>query len=71
MLLTDARGPVGKGRMGDTIPPEMIKKSFQKCCISNALDGTEDEFIFDSDNELDDDEEQCSEDSEMDIYILR
>ena len=52
----------------DTIPPEMIKKSFQKCCISNALDGTEDEFIFDSDNELDDDEEQCFEDSEMDIY---
>ena len=47
----------------DTIPPEMIKKSFQKCCISNALDGTEDDIIFDSDNELGGDE-----DSEMDIY---
>ena len=44
------------------------KKSFQKCCISNALDGTEDYIIFDSDNELGGDEEQCSKDSEKDIY---
>jgi len=36
----------------DTIPTEMIKKSFQMCCISNALDGAEDDIIFDSDNEL-------------------
>ena len=30
----------------DEIKPEMIIKSFKKCCISNALDGTEDDMIW-------------------------
>ena len=37
----------------------IIIKSFKKCCISNALDGTEDNILFeddsDSDNESDTD----------------
>ena len=30
----------------DAIPAEMIVKSFKKCCISNELDGTEDDAIL-------------------------
>ena len=30
----------------DDIPKEMIIKSFKKCCISNAMDGTEDDMIW-------------------------
>lgn len=32
------------------IPPEMIIKSFKKCCISNKLDGTEDDVVFQSED---------------------
>ena len=30
----------------DDIPTEMIQKSFLKCCITNALDGTEDDDVW-------------------------
>lgn len=30
----------------DSIPTEMIKKSFLKCGIANAMDGTEDDVVF-------------------------
>ena len=30
----------------DDIPAEMVKKSFLKCGISNAMDGSEDDAIF-------------------------
>ena len=30
----------------DSIPAEMVVKSFLKCGISNALDGTEDDAIY-------------------------
>ncbi|KFM70429.1 Pogo transposable element with KRAB, partial [Stegodyphus mimosarum] len=33
------------------IPSEMIIKSFKKCCISNELDGTEDDAVFESEND--------------------
>ena len=38
----------------DDFPPEMITKSFRKCCITNALNGTEDEEIWEEepDDEL-------------------
>lgn len=39
----------------DDKPPEVIQKSFRKCCITNALDGTEDEEIWDEDSESDSD----------------
>lgn len=35
----------------NAIPSEMIRKSFKKCCISNELDGSEDDAIFISDTE--------------------
>ena len=36
------------------IPQEMIESSFQKCRITNNLDGTEDHLVYEPDNELDD-----------------
>ena len=38
----------------DLIPSEMIKKSFIKCGISNAMDGTEDDAIYEDDSTSDD-----------------
>ncbi len=40
------------------IPPSMIVKAFKKFCISNELDGTEDDAVFQSD----DDDEHFSND---------
>jgi hypothetical protein len=31
------------------ISPALIEKSFKKCGISNKLDGTEDDYLWDSD----------------------
>ena len=30
----------------DEVTPEIIRKSFKKCGIPNALDGTEDDLLF-------------------------
>ena len=35
------------------IPSELISKSFRKCCITNALDGTEDDDIRQEDDDCD------------------
>ncbi|CAM5082762.1 unnamed protein product [Eretmochelys imbricata] len=52
-----------------SIPLEMTEKSFRKCCISNALNGSEDDAIFDDDTTEADDEKECeSEDDTADIY---
>ncbi|KAG8173318.1 hypothetical protein JTE90_003633 [Oedothorax gibbosus] len=51
---------VGKKDAWESIPTAMITKSFKKCCISNAMDGTED-YISDSENDTNtgsDDEEE-------------
>ena len=34
-----------------SIPAELVAKSFKKCCISNALDGTEDDLLWDDDED--------------------
>ena len=34
------------------IPEGMIIKSFKKCCITNALDGTEDNLMYEDEDEL-------------------
>ena len=36
-----------------SIPAEMVAKSCKKCCISNALDGMEDDILWDDDDEDD------------------
>ena len=33
------------------IPAELVAKSFKKCCISNILDGTEDDLLWDDDED--------------------
>ena len=33
------------------IPAELVEKSFKKCCISNALDGTEGDLLWDDDED--------------------
>ena len=47
----------------------MIQKSFWKCGISNALDGTEDDAIYD-DEENDQDQEEDSDDVYIDTAEL-
>jgi hypothetical protein len=34
-----------------TIPENFIVRSFKKCCISNALDGSEDDILWEDDGE--------------------
>ena len=53
----------------DSIPTTMIQKSFRKCGISNALDGTEDDAIYD-DEENDQDQEEDSDDVYIDTAKL-
>ena len=52
------------------ISEDIIRKSFKKCCISNALDGSEDDVLWaessDTDSAQDDHEETESESSEED-----
>lgn len=35
-----------------SIPAEMIVKSFKKCCISNAMDGSEDDVLYEDRDEI-------------------
>lgn len=35
----------------NAITPEIIQKSFRKCCITNNLDGTEDDELFETEDE--------------------
>ncbi|CAG8632807.1 2269_t:CDS:1, partial [Diversispora eburnea] len=44
------------------IPSEMVSKSFKKCGISNAMDGTEDDLIWEENNENNNNDESADED---------
>ena len=55
------------------IPESIIIRSFKKCCISNALDGSEDDILWEDDGEDKDDSDWVmdkdsvkSDDSESD-----
>jgi len=37
------------------IPESIIVRSFKKCCIGNALDGSEDDILWEDDGEDKDD----------------
>lgn len=37
----------------EDIPNELVKKSFRKCCITNAMDGTEDDQMWEDDSDSD------------------
>ena len=45
---------MGVGCM-ETILESIIVRSFKKCCISNALDGSEDEILWENEGEDKDD----------------
>ena len=38
-----------------TILESIIVRSFKKCCISNALDGSKDDILWEDDDEIKDD----------------
>lgn len=42
-------------RSWDSVKKDIVVKSFKKCGISNALDGTEDDVLFDTSEEESDD----------------
>ena len=42
----------------DGVKPEVIIKSFKKCGISNAMDGKEDDAIFELSDSSDDDDDK-------------
>ena len=43
------------------IPEEMVRKSFLTCGISNALDGTEDDAIYEEEQDNDAEEDEMDE----------
>ena len=45
------------------IPESIIVRSFKKCCISNALDGSEDDILWEDDGE-DKDDSDCVADND-------
>lgn len=47
-----------------SLPEEMVRKSFRKCCISNALDGTEDDALWDIASEKQTSSDSSSDESE-------
>ena len=49
-------------RAWNRISEETVRKSFKKCCITNALDGSEDEMIW-NDSEAEEDDETSSDES--------
>ena len=52
----------------DDIPPEMIAKLSRKCCITNALDGTEDEEIWEEESDSDPFEDLDEVDGDDQLY---
>ena len=56
----------------NAISPDTIKRSFLKCCITNALDGTEDDILWEemdeSDPFADDDGVESIVDEEGDLF---
>ncbi|CAH1233167.1 Hypp615 [Branchiostoma lanceolatum] len=56
------------------IPDEIVKRSFRKAGISLSMDGTEDDAIYQSDNDLETDsesEDQSDSESETEASFLR
>ena len=45
-------------RSWDSVKKDIVVKSFKKCGISNALDGTEDDVLFDT-SEKESDDNDC------------
>ena len=49
---------------------DIIAKSFKKCGISDALDGSEDHFIYEEDNvDIEEEEEEGEKEESLDDYF--
>ena len=48
------------------ISPEVIVKGFKKCCISNAMDGTDDDMLWNGSEENGNVRSECEEDEDTD-----
>jgi hypothetical protein len=46
--------------------PELILKGFKKCCISNAMDRTEDDMLWNGSEQDGDGRSECEEDEGTD-----
>ena len=55
---------VGVGCM-ESHPGELIVRSFKKCCISNALDGSEDDILWEDEGKDKDDSEWLTENDSL------
>ena len=49
----------------ESIPESIIVRYFKKCCISNALDGSEDDILWEDDGENKVDSDWVTDDSVM------
>lgn len=67
-LTSPSRTACGQSDARDDIPPEMIAKLFRKCCITNALDGTEDEQIWEEESDSDPFEDLDEVDGDDQLY---
>lgn len=67
-LTSPSRTACGQSDAWDDIPPEMIAKLFRKCCITNALDGTEDEQIWEEESDSDPFEDLDEVDGDDQLY---
>jgi len=47
------------------IPKSIIVRSFKKCCISDALDGSEDDILWEDDGEDNDDSEWVTDNNSV------
>ena len=47
------------------IPGNIVVRSFKKCCISNALDGSENDILWEDDGEDKDGSDWVTDDSVM------
>jgi hypothetical protein len=51
----------------EELNPEIIVKAFKKCTISNALDGSEDDCVWQEKEKSDGENTEC-EDDDNDVY---
>ena len=56
--------------MREEIPEELIRKSFLKCSITNSMDGTEDDILWQDEEDAADDEQLLEDDGEL-LYADR
>jgi hypothetical protein len=47
------------------IPETIIVRSFKTCCISNALDGSEDDILWEDDGEVKDDSDWVTDNNSV------